>query len=311
MSSSALYGMAWRCRGLSEWLALSSWEGEQHADTTSSACTETLYLHFPLLCSGNLHNHRKELAAAHYSREQCGPCGCTHQAKCIKPVYTELSKLLSEVRESLLAALMPKEKGDVELCCNHGNHSVRTTAVLGMTRVQRLVPWRRMLRNYSKNEMRTEKKQVPWLGSQVIKHWDSSSNKRLLLIGFLFIICWIKTNGGYRKQSGFSWKVWEVERLRKGKGPGSQQLLLKMLAVGAYVGLWHPLGSQASLQMICVAPGVEWRIRPHSLAAEKLQWHASWISIRNMAEKQPPKSYSFLGCIFLGKRELPLIADLF
>lgn len=160
ISSTAVYSTAWGCRGISEWLALSSWkgqpalsswEGQQRADPISSACTENLYLHLPLLCSGNLHNCRKEMAAAHCSHEQRGPCTCTHQAKCIEPTYTELSKLLSEGRESLLAALMTEEKVDVKSCCKHGNHSVRPAAVLSMMGEQGLVPRRRRLRNHSKN----------------------------------------------------------------------------------------------------------------------------------------------------------------
>lgn len=79
-------------------------------------------------------------------------------------------------------------------------------------------PGRRSSRNCSKNEMRTEKEQAPWLGSQVIKHRGSLSNKWLLLISFLFIICWLKTNGGYGKKSGFSWKLYEIGGCRKGDG---------------------------------------------------------------------------------------------
>lgn len=66
--------------------------------------------------------------------------------------------------------------------------------------------------------------------------------------------------------------------------------------------------------MTCVAPEVEWRIRLHSLVAEKLQYRASWISIGKMAEKESLLNLTAslaASSTFLGKWELPVIADLF
>lgn len=102
------------------------------------------------------------------------------------------------------------------------------------------LPGRRSLRNHSKNEMRTVKMQAPWLGSQVIKHGGSLSNKWLLLISFLFIIFFVKNKWRLWEEKWIFLKVLWNRWMQKGgwstgEGSGSQQLLSWRSQLQAYM----------------------------------------------------------------------------